>query len=616
MNRRQGGRVPQKANNFWGTIKRIIAYLNKDAYVMIISAVLASIAALLSVYTPFIAGKALTSLTDIWSGGDGVVIVMNRIDFWFFGNNLFFIPEVTMGFYTLLLVTLISAALTSLLNYTQGYLLIGITQKLTYKMRADLAVKINKLPLNFYDKYKFGDVLSRVTNDVDTINQTLTQSLSDMFRSFTLIFAILVIMFVMNWQLALITTLCTLISLWVAGRFVKISQKYFVQAAQNTGDMNGHVEEVYHGHQVVKVFNHQKKAKAEFTEINERIYQTSWKSQFISSIMIPVQFFFSNLSYIGIAGIGGYLLMKGELEIGFIMSYIMYARLVAAPVQSIGQSATVLQQTAASAERIFFLLDAKEEADESNKLKMLENVKGHVTFKDVHFSYVPETPVIQGFSADIKPGQMVAIVGPTGAGKTTIVNLLMRFYEINSGEILIDGVNIKDMKREELRNYFGMVLQDTWIFEGTVLENIKYGSENASFEDVERAAKAAQTLHFIHSLPDGFNFMLSEDGLNISAGQRQLITISRAMLRDNPMLILDEATSSVDTRTEILIQKAMDELMKGRTAFVIAHRLSTIKNADVIFVMRNGNIIEQGNHEELLAQNGYYAELYNSQFDE
>jgi ATP-binding cassette subfamily B protein len=332
--------------------------------------------------------------------------------------------------------------------------------------------------------------------------------------------------------------------------------------------------------------------------------------------MIPIQFFFTNLSFIAVAIIGGYLLLTDPLfEVGFIMTFIMYSRQVSMPIQSLGQSASVLQQTAASAERIFFMMDAESEPDESHKPQMIEKVKGQVEFRDVHFRYLEDTPVIQGLSAEIKPGQMVAIVGPTGAGKTTLVNLLMRFYELNSGSILIDGVDIKDMKKEEVRSYFGMVLQDSWIFDGTVLENIQYGSEIKSFEDVENAAKAAQTDHFIHSLADGYNFRLSEDGENISAGQRQLITISRAMLADRPMLILDEATSSVDTRTEILIQKAMDQLMKGRTAFVIAHRLSTIRNADIIFVVRDGNIVEQGNHDALIQQNGFYAQLYNSQFE-
>jgi len=602
MNRRRGTLENTKANDFWGTLKRLLQYLSKDKWIVGFAALFAVITALITVFTPILAGKLLTSIELIWRGTDpaGVVDV--------FGINL--------DFYGVLIGLIITASLSFVLGLTQGYLLIGVTQRLTYKMRADLSDKINTLPLNFFDKHKIGDVLSRVTNDVDIINQTLTQSISEIFRSFTLVISILVIMYVMRWDLALITTVAVILSLIVASKFVKLSQKYFRQAAMNTGDMNGHIEEIYHGHQVVKVFNHQPQAKVEFDEVNERIYATSWKSQFVSSIMIPIQFFFTNLAFIAVAIIGGYLLMTDALfEVGFIMTFIMYSRQVSMPIQSIGQTASVLQQTAASAERIFYMMDATSEPDESDKPNMLQTVKGHVEFRDVHFRYLEDTPVIQGLSAEIKPGQMVAIVGPTGAGKTTLVNLLMRFYELDSGSILIDGVDIKDMKREEVRSYFGMVLQDSWIFDGTVLENIKYGSEDASFEAVENAAKAAQTDHFIHSLSDNYNFRLAEDGANISQGQQQLITISRAMLADKPMLILDEATSSVDTRTEILIQKAMDQLMKGRTAFVIAHRLSTIRNADIIFVVRDGNIVEQGNHDQLIKQDGFYAQLYNSQFE-
>lgn len=602
MNRRHGATESVKANDFWGTLKRLLNYLNKDKWIVGFAALFAVITALITVFTPILSGKLLTSIELIWSGTDanGVVDL--------FGVNL--------NFYEVLIGLIMTSSLSFVLGLTQGFLLIGVTQRLTYKMRADLADKINTLPLNFFDKHKTGDVLSRVTNDVDIINQTLTQSISEIFRSFTLVISILVIMFIMRWDLAIITTVAVILSLFVASKFVKLSQKYFRQAAKNTGDMNGHIEEIYHGHQVVKVFNHQPKAKLEFDGINERIYETSWKSQFVSSIMIPIQFFFTNLSFIAVAIIGGYLLMTDPLfEVGFIMTFIMYSRQVSMPIQSIGQTASVLQQTAASAERIFFMMDAESEPDESHKPNMLNHVKGHVEFRDVHFRYLEDVPVIQGLSAEIKPGQMVAIVGPTGAGKTTLVNLLMRFYELDSGSILIDGVDIKDMKKEEVRSYFGMVLQDSWIFDGTVLDNIKYGTENATFEAVEKSAKAAQTDHFIHSLSDNYNFRLSEDGENISQGQRQLITISRAMLADKPMLILDEATSSVDTRTEILIQKAMDRLMKGRTAFVIAHRLSTIRNADIIFVVKDGNIVEQGNHKELIKQDGFYAQLYNSQFE-
>ncbi|WP_025725211.1 ABC transporter ATP-binding protein [Acholeplasma granularum] len=602
MNRRHANFENRKANDFWGTLKRLLNYLKKDKYIVIMAAIFSIITALITVFTPILSGKLLTSIELIWSGKDPLGIID------LFGLKLNF-NEVLIGL-------IMTASLSFLLGLSQGYLLIGVTQRLTFKMRSDLADKINTLPLNFFDKHKTGDILSRVTNDVDTINQTLTQSISEIFRSFTLVASILIIMFIMRWDLALITTVSVVLSFYVASKFVKLSQRYFKQAAKNTGDMSGHIEEVYHGHQVVKVFNHQKQSKDEFDEINNRIYETSWKAQFVSSIMVPIQFLFTNMAFIAVAMIGGYLLMTDPLfEVGFIMTFIMYARQVAQPILSIGQTASVLQQTAASAERIFFIMDAESESDESSIPNKLKTIKGQVEFRNVHFSYIKDTPVIQGLSAVIKPGQMVAIVGPTGAGKTTLVNLLMRFYELDQGSILIDGVDIKDMKREEVRSYFGMVLQDSWIFEGSVLDNIKYGSEDKTLEDVEQAAKAAQTDHFIHSLSDNYNFILSEDGQNISQGQRQLITISRAMLADKPMLILDEATSSVDTRTEILIQKAMDRLMKGRTAFVIAHRLSTIKNADVIFVVKDGNIIEQGDHNTLINKGGFYAQLYNSQFE-
>ncbi len=594
-------RYSEKPKNFSHTINRLLSYLSKDIILIIFAGFIAVIAALMGVLTPYLAGKALTLVKYIYDGEEALVSIFS------------FLP--LFNFVTLIIVIILTALLTSLFNYLQSFLLIGMTQRLTYKMRIDLTTKVNSLPLKFFDKYKYGDILSRITNDVDMINQTLTQSISEIFRAITLVTSILVIMFLMSWELALITTGSVIISLIVAGIFVKISQKYFVRAAKSTGDMTGHVEEVFHGHQVVKIYNYQDKALAEFETLNDEIFDSSFKSQFISSIMFPVQFFFTNLAYIGIGVIGGYLLIKGQIEVGFILTYVLYARQVGQPIQTIGQTASVLQQTSAAAERIFFIMDQKEEDDESNKKLLLPNIKGKVEFDNLQFSYIKDKPVIKGFTAKVKPGDMVAIVGPTGAGKTTIVNLLMRFYELDDGDIKIDDISIKDMKRTEVRDKFGMVLQDTWIFEGSIYENIVYGSNGKTYEDVEKATKNAMTHHFIHSLPNSYDFILKEDGENISQGQRQLITISRAMLADKPMLILDEATSSVDTRTEILIQKAMDKLMKGRTSFVIAHRLSTIRNADVIFVVRDGNIIESGNHDALIEKDGFYAELYNSQFE-
>lgn len=604
MNRRPP-RAKVQVADFSGTMKRLFRYLGKNWIILLIAALFAIVSGIISTIVPIFVGNALSSLYNLYKGGNGVInIIPEYLNF-----------EVYLGLWQTLNLIVIFAFLSSLLGYLQGYMLIGITQRLTYKMRSDLADKLNTLPLSFFDKFSYGDILSRMTNDVDIINQTLSSNIIEIFRAFTLIVAIVTFMFVLRWEMAIIAVVMVVLSFLVAARFVKISQKFFMQQAKNSGDMNGHVEEHYNGHLIVKVFGYEEKALTNFNEINERIYDTSWKAQFVSGIMMPVQFFFSNMAYIIVAIVGGYLVMDGKILPGLILTFVQFMRQVSNPIQTIGQTASVLQMTAASAERVFFILDAESEEDESHKPQMLNGIKGHVVFKDVYFSYDKETPVIQGFNAEIKPGQTVAIVGPTGAGKTTIVNLLMRFYEIDRGEILIDGVNIKDMKRDEVRSYFGMVLQDTWIFEGTVYDNIAYGKENATKEEVIEAAKRSQSHHFIQSLPDAYNFMLSEDGLNISAGQRQLLTISRAMLANKPMLILDEATSNVDTRTEILIQQAMDNLMKNRTAFVIAHRLSTIKNADVIFVMRDGNIIEQGNHQSLIEQNGFYAQLYNSQFE-
>lgn len=591
-----------KAQDFGATMKKLFKYLKPYYGYMIIAIIMAMIAGVMTVFTPYLTGKILTYFTIYETNLSATVNIVGNWNVDLLG---------------LLGLIVASGILTAVFNYLQSNILTYVSQHMTYNMRVDLAHKMNKLPLKFFDKYQYGEILSRFSNDVDTVNQTLSQGLSEIFRSISVIISIMTIMFVLNWMLALVVTLTVIISLVSSTFFIKISQKYFRQQATHNGRMLGHVEETYHGHQVIKVFNHEKKSHQVFDGINDDIYQTSWKSQFVSSIMNPVQFFFGNLGYIAVVLVGAFGVISGSIvEAGLILTFVQYTRQINMPIQTIGQTASMLQQTAASAERVFEILEATSELDESQKTKKLSQVKGHIEFKDVYFSYVKGEPVIKNFSAAVKPGQTVAIVGPTGAGKTTIVNLLMRFYEIDKGSIEIDDTSVSDMKREDVRNYFGMVLQDAWIFEGTVLENIMYGSPNATFEEVEEASKAAQTYHFIKSLPGGFDFMLNEDGTNISQGQRQLITISRAMLANRPMLILDEATSSVDTRTEILIQKAMDTLMKNRTSFVIAHRLSTIKNADVIFVMKQGNIIEQGNHEALLQQNGFYAQLYNSQFEQ
>jgi ATP-binding cassette subfamily B protein len=458
-----------------------------------------------------------------------------------------------------------------------------------------------------------------VTNDIETINGTLTQSISEIFRSITLIIGIFVMMSLLSIPLTGVVLITTILSLMAARKFVKLSQGYFRKQAKSYGELNGHIEETYSGHTVVKVFNRQEQSYLNFERINKDLYHSSVRSQFISGIMMPVQFFLGNIAYIAIAVIGAFLVITTNplfaIQVGIIQTFIQYTRQINQPIQQIGSIASVLQSTAAASERIFGLLNEPEESPEQEDLKTLTKIKGHVVFKDVYFGYNDSVDVIKGFSAEIKPGQKVAIVGPTGAGKTTIVNLLMRFYEIKSGSITIDGVDIRRMSRKDVRALFGMVLQDTWLYEGSVRENVTYGSEDKPFDDVITAAKLSQTHHFIESLSGSYDFELLENGSNISQGQRQLLTITRAMLADRPMLILDEATSSVDTRTEVLIQQAMEALMQNRTSFVIAHRLSTIKNADVIFVMNDGNIIEYGNHDELLERKGFYSKLYYSQFD-
>ena len=598
MNRIQ---VKKKAKNFKATMKKLLVYIRPFYPQLIVAIILALIAGFTTVLIPFFTGNLITYFELVIRGVENPQVEV----FGLFNLDL-----------TGIIMMLVSTALiTSLFNYLQTYLLIGLTQKMTYQMRVDLADKMNHLPLKFFDQYQHGEILSRFSHDVDTITSTLTQSLAEIFRSISLVVAVLIFMFILSYQMASVVTGGIVVSLITAGFFVKLSQKFFKSQAKYNGQMFAHVEESYNGQQVIKVFNHQEQSALEFEEINRNLYDAGWKSQFISSIMFPVQFFFGNLAYIGIVIIGAYGIIAGTMASGLILTFIQYTRQVNQPIQTIGQTANIFQQTAAAAERIFEVLESPSEPLEENKLLTIENFKGEVTFENVCFGYNPDNPVINGFSAQITPGQTVAIVGPTGAGKTTIVNLLMRFYEINSGRILIDGIDIKEIKKEVIRNYFGMVLQDTWIFEGTVKENIAYGSNDKTFQQLEQASKQAQTDYFIKSLPGAYEFKLNEDGLNISQGQRQLITISRAMLADKPMLILDEATSSVDTRTEILIQKAMDQLMVGRTSFVIAHRLSTIKNADLILVMKDGNIIEQGNHHQLLEKNGFYANLYNSQFE-
>lgn len=504
--------------------------------------------------------------------------------------------------------------LSALFRYVQSWVMTDITQKVTYQLRRDISEKINRLPLSYFDKQTYGEVLSRVTNDVDTISQTLNQSVSQIVSSVVMIVGILAMMLSISWQMTLVALLILPTSAGFIVLIAKKSQKQFLRQQTQLGELNGHVEEMYAGHQVMRVFNGQAKSLKKFDAVNEKLHESAWKSQFLSGLMQPLMNFVGNLGYVGVAVLGGWLALKGRLQVGDIQAFIQYVQQFNQPIAQTANVANVLQSTAAAAERVFEFVDESEEATEGENLKKLKNVKGEVEFENVVFGYNSEKMIIKNLSAHIKPGQRVAIVGPTGAGKTTLVNLLMRFYDLNSGTIKIDGVDIRKLRRSDVRQMFGMVLQDTWLFNGTIRDNLRYGNPDATDEELIATAKEAHVDHFVRSLPGGYDMMLGEEASNISQGEKQLLTIARAMLARTPMLILDEATSSVDTRTEVLIQQAMDRLMKGKTSFVIAHRLSTIRDADLILVVRDGNIIEQGTHGELLAQKGFYAELYNSQF--
>ena len=597
----RGGYI-EKPQNFKKSIKKLFSYLKPYSPQIIFSGSMSILSSLLTVIAPWLLGLMTTEIAEAF--------IQNRSV-----GSIYITSQLALTIPSLALIVLLGYSLGGILAYLQSFILTGMTQNLTFEMRKEIAKKINNLPLSHFDKQSFGDVLGRSTNDIETISATINQSLSEVFRAVTLLLGVLIIMFVLNWLLALVVIFTSIVSFLVAAIFVKLSQKYFRSQAKSVGDMSGHVEEMFNGHRIVKVFNHQKKALKDFDKINEKIRYSTMRSQFISGIMFPMQFFIGNVGYILIGAVGSFLVLSGSIKVGLIQTFVTYTRQINQPIQSLSSIAAVLQSTAAAAERIFDLLESDEEQKDPENSVKIKNFKGHVVFEDVHFSYVKGTEVIKGFNADISPGQTVAIVGHTGAGKTTMVNLLMRFYDIESGRILIDDVDIKTMSRNDVRSLFGMVLQDTWLFEGTIYENINYGSKERNQEDVYNAAKMAQSHHFIESHPGGYNFELMEAGANISQGQQQLITISRAMLANRPMLILDEATSSVDTRTEVLIQNAMDKLMSKRTSFVIAHRLSTIKNADLILVMEEGNIVEQGTHKQLIDSNGHYAKLYNAQFD-
>ena len=515
----------------------------------------------------------------------------------------------------IVIVLLVLYIISTVFSLIQGFAMSGIAQKVSYKMRKEISEKINRMPLKYFDTKTHGEVLSRVTNDVDTVSQTLNQSMSQIITSATTLIGVLIMMFSINWIMTLVALLIVPVSLGLISIVVKKSQRYFKSQQEYLGHVNGQVEEVYSGHNIVKAFNAEEREINTFNDLNDTLYKSAWKSQFLSGLMQPIMMFVGNLGYVLVSIIGGFLAIKGAIEVGDIQAFIQYVRSFTQPIAQTAQIANVLQSTAAAAERVFEFLDEEEEVKDVENPMSTKDIVGEVEFNHVHFGYNPEKIIINDFTAKVKPGQRVAIVGPTGAGKTTMVKLLMRFYEVNEGNITIDGHNIKDFSRSDLRKMFGMVLQDTWLFNGTIMENLRYGRLDASDEEVKRAAKAAHVDSFIKTLPDGYNMELNEEASNVSQGQKQLLTIARAILADPKILILDEATSSVDTRTELLIQKAMDKLMEGRTSFIIAHRLSTIRDADLILVMKDGDIIEQGNHHELLKKGGFYASLYNSQFE-
>jgi ATP-binding cassette subfamily B multidrug efflux pump len=588
-----------RARDFKGTISKLIEYLGAYKTNTLIVILLAVGSTIFTIAGPKILGKATTKLFEG---------VMEQIAGTGTGIDFDYIGEI-------ILLTLALYLTSSIFSTVQGWIMSGISMDITYRFRKDIAEKINRMPFKYFDGTTQGEVLSRITNDVDTVSQTLNQSLSQIITSVVTVIGVLIMMLSISWQMTLIALLVIPMSMVVVFVVVRQSQKYFMQQQDYLGHVNGHVEEMFGGHLVMKAFNGEEKSIEHFDGLNETLYSSAWKSQFLSGLIMPIMGFVGNIGYVAIAIMGGYLAVRQAITVGDIQAFIQYVRSFTQPITQIANISNVLQQTAAAAERVFEFLAEEEEVPESEDPVQLEQVDGHVVFENVKFGYDQEEIVIKDFSADVKPGQKIALVGPTGAGKTTMVKLLMRFYDVNSGAILVDGHNVKDFKREDLRCMFGMVLQDTWLYNDTIMENIRYGRPDATDDEVIAAAKAAHVDHFVRTLPEGYNLVLNEEATNISQGQKQLLTIARAIVTDPRMLILDEATSSVDTRTEVLIQQAMDNLMKGRTSFIIAHRLSTIRNADWILVMDEGDIVEQGKHEELLERNGFYAELYYSQFD-
>ena len=640
----------EKAKDFKGTVKKLAKYLAEFRWQMLMVAIFAVGSTTFAIVSPKILGGATNQIVEDYvsikayetitsklpngaslpagtTGADVLKRLPNKseIERQIPSNQLETIKKLDLSqrpeFHFEAIWRVVSLLiglyiLSAIFRYIQTWLMTQVTQTVTFRMRRQLSEKINRLPLSYFDKQTYGEVLSRVTNDVDTISQTLNQSLSQIVSSTVMVLGILVMMFSISWQMSLVALLVLPLAGGAVTLIAKSSQKQFLRQQAQLGELNGHIEEMYGGHQVMRVFNGQKKSLAKFSRVNDQLQESAWKAQFLSGLIYPIMNFIGNIGYVVMAILGGWLAINGRLKIGDIQAFIQYIDQFNQPLVQVANIANILQSTAAAAERVFEFLDEPEEKAEGKDLVKLTHVKGEVEFDNVVFGYKPDQTIIKGLSAHIKPGQRVAIVGPTGAGKTTLVNLLMRFYEINSGAVKIDGVNIAQMKRSDVRQMFGMVLQDTWLFNGTIRQNLLYGNPTASEEEMVATAKEAHVDHFVRSLPGGYDMMLGEEATNISQGEKQLLTIARAMLARTPMLILDEATSSVDTRTEVLIQKAMDKLMQGKTSFVIAHRLSTIRDADLILVVRDGNIIEQGKHDELLKQNGFYAELYNSQFAE
>ena len=594
------GKTVEKAKDFKGTTKKLLNnYLSKYRLALVIVVIFAIGSTIFSIVGPKILGNATTEifngLVSKLSGGSG-------IDFGKIGE--------------ILLTLLALYGLSALFSLIQGFTMTGIAQKLTYKMRNDLAKKINKLPMHYFDKKTKGEVLSIITNDIDTLSQNLNQSITQIITSICTLIGVLIMMFSISWEMTLVSLLILPVTVFIVKNVVGKSQKYFKKQQDYLGHVNGQVEEIYGGHTIVKAFNGENEAIKEFSKANKELYQSAWKSQFLSGLIFPIMNFIGNIGYVAVAILGGYLAIQGKITVGNIQSFIQYNKQFTQPINQIAQVSSMLQAMVAAAERVFEFLEEPEEVEDVENPKSTEGLKGNITFDHVKFGYDEDRIIINDFSAKVEDGQKIAIVGPTGAGKTTMVKLLMRFYDVNSGAILLDGINIKDFKREDLRKMFGMVLQDTWLFGGTIKDNIRYSKPDATDAEVIEAAKAAHVHHFIKTLPSSYDMVLNEESSNVSAGQKQLLTIARVILADPKILILDEATSSIDTRTELQIQAVMDNLMKGRTSFIIAHRLSTIKNADLILVMNHGDIVEQGTHEELLAKGGFYADLYNSQFEE